>query len=148
MFLLENSFLVNPSSSLLLLFRYDACLEVTGSDHKPVRCIFNVEMAHIDELIKRQAFGDIINSNEQVRSMLSEFNNIPETVVSTNDIKLQKGEVPLLQITNNSEKDISIFCIICEGQFTVKEEKQASELCPRISFGFPQWIKVCIICAF
>ncbi|KAM0935796.1 putative inositol-polyphosphate 5-phosphatase transcription factor WD40-like family [Dioscorea sansibarensis] len=121
---------------------YDACLEVTGSDHKPVRCIFNVEMAHIDELIKRQAFGDIINSNEQVRSMLSEFNNIPETVVSTNDIKLQKGEVPLLQITNNSEKDISIFCIICEGQFTVKEEQQASELCPRISFGFPQWIKV------
>ncbi|CAL9765758.1 unnamed protein product [Musa acuminata subsp. burmannicoides] len=39
-------------SSIML---YEACMNVTDSDHKPVRCIFCVEIARVDESIRRQS---------------------------------------------------------------------------------------------
>ncbi|WCJ38927.1 Type II inositol polyphosphate 5-phosphatase 15 [Euphorbia peplus] len=47
------------------ILQYDACMDVTDSDHKPVRCIFSVDIARIDESVRRQEFGDIMNSNEE-----------------------------------------------------------------------------------
>lgn len=117
-------------------------MDVTDSDHKPVRCIFNVEIARVDELIRRQEYGEIIASNEKISSMLEEFSIIPETIVSTNNIILQNQETTILRITNKSEKDKAAFEIICEGQSTVKEDGNASELCSRASFGFPLWLEV------
>ncbi|XP_065873239.1 type II inositol polyphosphate 5-phosphatase 15 isoform X2 [Euphorbia lathyris] len=124
------------------ILQYDACMDVTDSDHKPVRCIFSVDIARVDESVRRQEFGDIMKSNEQVRCIVEEQSKIPETIVSTNNIILQNGDTALLRITNKCVKNDALFEIICEGQSTINEDGQASDHHPRGSFGFPQWLQV------
>ncbi|PSR98150.1 Type II inositol polyphosphate 5-phosphatase [Actinidia chinensis var. chinensis] len=122
--------------------QYEACMDVTDSDHKPVRCIVSTEIARVDESIRRQEFGEIIVSNENIRCMLEELCKVPETIVSTNNIILQNQDTSVLRITNKCGKDKALFEIICEGQSTVKEDGQASNHHPRGSFGFPRWLEV------
>lgn len=121
---------------------YEACMDVTDSDHKPVRCVFSVEIARVDESIRRQEFGEIIGSNENIRFMLEELRKVPETIVSTNNIILQNKDTSILRITNKCVKDKAIFEIVCEGQSSIKENGQASNHRPRGSFGFPRWLEV------
>ncbi|RZR71480.1 hypothetical protein BHM03_00005381 [Ensete ventricosum] len=121
---------------------YEACMDVTDSDHKPVRCIFSVEIAHADELIKRQEYGQIIASNEKIRSFLEESCAIPEITVSTNNIILQNQDTSILRITNKCEKYKAVFQIVAEGHSNIQGSANASELCARCSFGFPFWLEV------
>ncbi|KAA8532178.1 hypothetical protein F0562_006680 [Nyssa sinensis] len=129
-------------SRLILFDRYEACMDVTESDHKPVRCKLNVEIAHVDRSVRRLEFGKIIKSNDQIRSLLENFCYVPETVVNTNSIILQNQDASTLRINNKSGKDKAVFRIVCEGQSTVKEDEQASDYRPRGSFGFPHWLEV------
>ncbi|KAI9198711.1 hypothetical protein LWI28_021011 [Acer negundo] len=124
------------------ILQYEACMDVTDSDHKPVRCIFSVDVARVDESIKRQEFGDIMGSNEKIKLILEELRQIPETIVSTNNIIFQNQDTSILRITNKCGKKDAFYEIICEGQSTVKEDGQASDHLPRGSFGFPRWLEV------
>ncbi|WOL16129.1 type I inositol polyphosphate 5-phosphatase 13-like [Canna indica] len=121
---------------------YEACMDVTDSDHKPVRCIFCVEIAHPDELIRRQEYGEIIASNDRIRSSLEESCAVPETIVSTNNIILQNQETSTLRITNKCDKYKAVFQIICIGQSNINGDGDSSELLARCSFGFPIWLEV------
>ncbi|OAY34181.1 type II inositol polyphosphate 5-phosphatase 15 isoform X2 [Manihot esculenta] len=125
-----------------LISQYDACMDVTDSDHKPVRCIFSVDIARVDESVRRREFGDIMKSNEEIRHRLKEQSEIPETIVSTNNIILQNQDTTILRITNKCGKNNALFEIICEGQSTINEDGQASDHHPRGSFGFPRWLQV------
>ncbi|KAJ4960254.1 hypothetical protein NE237_020164 [Protea cynaroides] len=124
------------------IFQYEACMDVTDSDHKPVRCKYCVDIAHVDESIKRQEFGEILGSNETIKSMLEELYDVPETTVSTNNIILQNQDTSILRITNKSMKDKAMFEIMCLGQSTVNDDGQASEHRPISSLGFPRWLEV------
>lgn len=124
------------------ILQYEACMDVTDSDHKPVRCIFSVDIARVDESVRRQEFGEIIGSNKRIRHMLEELCKIPDTIVSTNNIILQNQDTSILRITNKSGKYEALFEIICEGQSTIKEGGLASDHQPRGSFGFPRWLEV------
>ena len=128
--------------SFLRLSRYEACMDVTDSDHKPVRCIFSVEIARVDESLRRQEFGEIIESNGKIKQLREELCRIPEAIMSTNNIILQNQDVSILRITNKSGRTKALFEIICEGQSTIKDDGQASDHRPRGSFGFPQWLEV------
>ncbi|KAK4349348.1 hypothetical protein RND71_032103 [Anisodus tanguticus] len=123
-------------------YLYEACMEVTESDHKPVRCKFNVEIAHVDRSVRRQLFGKIFQENEKIKSLLDEFRYIPETLVSTSQIVLQNEDTYNLRISSRSKEDKFFFQITCGGQSTIKEDEQASEYRPRASFGFPRWLEV------
>ncbi|THF96886.1 hypothetical protein TEA_022087 [Camellia sinensis var. sinensis] len=112
------------------------------SDHKPVRCKLNVEIARVDRSVRREEFGKVMKSNDKIRSLLQELCFVPETVVSTNYIILQNQDTSILKITNKSGADNAIFQIICEGQSTIKEDEQPTEYYPRASFGFPRWLEV------
>ncbi|XP_022744557.1 type II inositol polyphosphate 5-phosphatase 15 isoform X2 [Durio zibethinus] len=122
--------------------KYESCMDVTDSDHKPVICIFSVEIARIDESVRRQEFGDIMRSNEEVRGKLEELCKIPETIVSTNNIILQDQDTAILRITNKCMESYAWFEIVCQGESTIKDDGQASDHHPRGSFGFPQWLQV------
>jgi len=122
--------------------RYDACMDVTDSDHKPVRCIFSIDIAKVDESVRRQEFGDIMKSNEEIRYIIDELCKIPETIVSTNNIILQNQDTTILRITNKCGENYALFEIICEGQSIIDEDGQASDHHPRGSYGFPQWLEV------
>ncbi|GAV67148.1 Exo_endo_phos domain-containing protein [Cephalotus follicularis] len=126
-------------SSILL---YEACMDVTESDHKPVRCKFHVQIAHADRSVRRQEFGEIIRYNEKVRAILDELRHAPEATLSTDSIVLQNQDTSILRITNKSADDKAIFKIICEGQTTVQDDGDASDHRPRGSFGFPRWLEV------
>ncbi|CAA6654072.1 unnamed protein product [Spirodela intermedia] len=122
--------------------QYDACMDVTDSDHKPVRCIFNVDIARADELTRRQEFGEIMMSNEKITSLLEEVCTVPETIVSTNSIILQNQDVTILRITNISETEKAMFEIACERQSAIMEDGFATDHSARGAFGFPQWLEV------
>ncbi|XP_071921675.1 type II inositol polyphosphate 5-phosphatase 15-like [Coffea arabica] len=124
------------------VLQYEACMDVTDSDHKPVRCIFSVEIARVDESLRRQEFGEIIESNGKIKQLREELCRIPEAIMSTNNIILQNQDVSILRITNKSGRTKALFEIICEGQSTIKDDGQASDHRPRGSFGFPQWLEV------
>ncbi|RZC71364.1 hypothetical protein C5167_034543 [Papaver somniferum] len=115
---------------------------LADSDHKPVRCIFSVDVAQTDDSIRRQEFGKIIESNQKIKSLLGELCKVPETIVSTNNIILQNKDTSLLRVTNKSGKDEAVFEIVCEGQSTIKEDGETSDPCTRGSFGFPRWLEV------
>ena len=117
-------------------------MDVTDSDHKPVICIFSVEIAHIDESVRRQEFGDIMRSNEEVTCKLEELCKIPETIVSTNNIILQNQDTSILRITNKCMESNALFEIVCQGESTIKDDGLASDHHPRGSFGFPRWLQV------
>lgn len=124
------------------VLQYEACMDVTDSDHKPVRCIFNVEVARVDEPKRRKLFGEIIKSNKKIRNILKEQSNVPDAIMSTNNIILQDDDKSILRITNKCGEDKALFRVICEGQCTIKDGKQASSHQPRGSFGFPRWLEV------
>ena len=117
-------------------------MEVTDSDHKPVRCKFNLQISHADRSVRRKEFGDIIKSNEKVRSIFEELLYVPETIVSTNSIVLQNQESSVLCITNKCVKDVATFKIISEGQSSIKNEGDQRDYLPRGAFGFPRWLEV------
>jgi len=117
-------------------------MDVTDSDHKPVRCIFTVDIARVDESIRRQELGEILGSNEKIKYVLEELCKIPETIISTNNIILQNQDTSILRITNKCGKNDAFFEIICEGESSIKEDGQASDHCPRGSFGYPRWLEV------
>ncbi|ONK72533.1 uncharacterized protein A4U43_C04F20400 [Asparagus officinalis] len=124
------------------IMQYEASMDATDSDHKPVRCIFNVEIARVDESIRRKEFGQVILSNEKIKSLLVECCTVPDTIVSTNNIILQNSEKSILRITNKCEKYKATFEVICEGQYTIKEDGDTSDLSAKGSFGFPHWLQV------
>ncbi|XP_066397499.1 type I inositol polyphosphate 5-phosphatase 13-like [Miscanthus floridulus] len=121
---------------------YVACMDVTESDHKPVRCTFSVDIARVDELIRRQEYGEIIESNEKVRSLFQDACFVPDTTVSISEITLENQENVVFQITNKCETSKAAFEILCDGQSTKKEDGTKSELLPRASFCFPLWLEV------
>lgn len=143
---MNNSYNINPYDHLfseaLFLFRYEACMDVTDSDHKPVRCIFSVELARVDEPKRRKLFGEIMTSNKKIRRILEEQCNVPDAILSTNNIILQDSDMSVLRITNKSGEDKALFKVICEGQCTIKDRKQGSSHHPRGSYGFPRWLEV------
>ncbi|KAK1426419.1 hypothetical protein QVD17_15090 [Tagetes erecta] len=120
---------------------YEACMDVVESDHKPVRCKFKVQIAHVDRSIRRQEFGKIYMSNEKIRSIREELRCVPEISLSTNKIVLQSQETHSLTITNKSNKDDAIFQILCEGMTAITDGEEP-EYRQRGSFGFPRWIEV------
>lgn len=117
-------------------------MDVTDSDHKPVRCIFSTEIARVDESIQRQEFGEILGSNEKIKRLLKELCKIPETIISTNNIILQNQDTMILRITNKCSDNNAFFEIICEGQTTLSEDQKVSNHQLRGSFGFPRWLEV------
>ncbi|KAL4561252.1 hypothetical protein LXL04_033415 [Taraxacum kok-saghyz] len=123
------------------IFLYEACMDVIESDHKPVRCKFKVQVAHVDRSVRRQEFGKIFKSNAKIKSIREELRCVPETSLNTNKIELQNSDTRPLSITNKSNKDDAIFQIICDGHSAVKD-KEEPEYRYKGSFGFPRWIEV------
>ena len=116
-------------------------MDVTDSDHKPVRCKFDVQIAHVDRSVRRKEFGRIFRTNEKIQSMLKESSYVPETSVSADNIVLQNQDTFNLRIVNKSADDSATFRIVCEAHSSAKSEEQPDYL-PRRSFGFPRWLEV------
>jgi hypothetical protein len=142
MLLLINNLSIRDNMLFFSFGRYEACMDVTDSDHKPVRCTFSVDIARVDELTRRQEYGKIIESNKKVCGLLQESHFVPDTIMSTNNIILENSEDVVLRITNNSETNKAAFEILCEGQWTRKQDGTRYEILRRASFGFPFWLEV------
>ncbi|XP_024928854.3 type I inositol polyphosphate 5-phosphatase 12 isoform X2 [Ziziphus jujuba] len=123
------------------ILQYEARMDVTDSDHKPVRCKFSVQICYVDRSVRRKEFGEIFTGNETIQSLLKDSYYVPETIVNTDNIMLQNQDTFSLRITNKCSKDIAIFKIICQGQSTIKDGEDR-EYHPRGCFGFPRWLEV------
>ncbi|KAL0359292.1 UNVERIFIED_CONTAM: Type I inositol polyphosphate 5-phosphatase 12 [Sesamum angustifolium] len=124
------------------IYQYEARMDVIESDHKPVRCKLNVDIAYIDKSVRRQEFGRILHTNDAIKGYLEALRFVPETTVSTNQISLQNQDTFNLKITNRSGEETVFFHIVCEGHCTIKEEEAAPDYKPRGSLSFPRWLEV------
>ncbi|XP_051126488.1 type I inositol polyphosphate 5-phosphatase 12-like isoform X1 [Andrographis paniculata] len=124
------------------ILQYGACMDVTESDHKPVRCKFNLDISHVDRSVRRLEYGKILQSNDAVRSNLESLRFVPETTANTNRIVLHNQETVNLKIANKSREDPVFYRVICAGQSTIKEDEMPSEYRARGSLGFPRWLQV------
>ncbi|CAN4095624.1 unnamed protein product [Withania somnifera] len=124
------------------ILQYDACMEVTDSDHKPVRCKFNVEVSRVDRSVRRQEFGKVFQYNDKIKSLLEKLRYIPEVAVSTSQIFLQNQETLSLIITNRSRQENAFFQITCQDQSAINKDEQTSGCRPRGFFFFPRWLEV------
>ncbi|KAH6809309.1 Endonuclease/exonuclease/phosphatase family protein [Perilla frutescens var. frutescens] len=122
--------------------QYEACMDVVESDHKPVRCKLNLDIAHVDKSVRRQEFGKILKSNEEIRSSIDALRFVPETTVSTNSIELQNQDTFNLKITNRSGEEYVFYRIACEGLCTIKDDVATPEYRLRGCLGFPRWLEV------
>ncbi|KAJ6289560.1 hypothetical protein OIU76_025390 [Salix suchowensis] len=50
------------------IIQYEACMDVIESDHKPVRCKFHVQVAHVDRSVRRQEFGEVVRTQSSCES--------------------------------------------------------------------------------
>jgi len=105
-------------------------MEATDSDHKPVKCVFNLDIAHVDKQTMRQKYGEIMTSNKEVS--LQGLEPFPEVNISTNDIILQDQNPSVVKLHNRSTKELACFEII--GQTPNSSGTPFS--------GFPSWLKV------
>ena len=126
--------LLHTCCQLICLFfcRYDSCMEATDSDHKPVKCVFNLDVAHVDKQTLRQKYGEIMTSNKKVLYLLQGLEAFPEVNISTNDIILQDQNLSVVKLQNRSTKELACFEII--GQTPNSSGTPFS--------GFPSWLKV------
>lgn len=120
-------------------------MDVTESDHKPVRCKIHANIAHTDKSVRRQEMGKIVKSNEKLRSMFEELKLVPETSVSTNSILLQSQDTFIFTITNKSNSSRAIFNILCKGQTIGRDDGEDPENHSRGTFGLPRWLEVFIL---
>lgn len=107
-------------------------MEATDSDHKPVKCLFNLDVARVDKQTMRQKYGEIMSSNKKVLHLLQGLKASPEANVSTNDIILQDQTPYVLKLQNRSQEDRACFEIT--GQAPTSSGTDSA--------GFPTWLKV------
>ena len=125
--------LLHACCQLICYFcRYDSCMEATDSDHKPVKCVFNLDVAHVDKQTMRQKYGEIMTSNKKVLYLLQGLEAFPEVNISTKDIILQDQNPSVVKLQNRSTKELACFEII--GQTPNSSGTPFS--------GFPSWLKV------
>lgn len=145
--------LVRDSNSccVFVCCRYDACIEASDSDHKPVRCLLDVDLAVIDEAGRRREFGDIMQRDQKVLAFVERCNVIPHTRLERNKIMLEGHSISTVLLTNDSKRSWTTFTVHCEGLHYNNEcpcqsyddrERTSSQYFSRGAYGFPQWLQV------
>jgi hypothetical protein len=126
-------------------------MEVLDSDHKPVRCVLDVDLATMDESARRREYGKILKVNPKVRALLAQCNVIPLITLNTNLITLQDCTPSFMHITNVSRSSTATFIVHCDGEpLTGKcpcghhnnDQHTSKPRSVRGNYGFPQWLKV------
>ncbi|XP_024524008.1 type II inositol polyphosphate 5-phosphatase 15 [Selaginella moellendorffii] len=121
---------------------YDSCMDALDSDHKPVRCLLNVDIAVINEAARRRAFCELMLNNPHVQKWMDQLNSVPETVVSTNKIILEDGVPSILKAINESSRQCVVFELRCEGDPAEATVSAAARVTVRAGFGLPPWLQV------
>lgn len=111
-------------------------MEATDSDHKPVKCILNVDIAHVDERVRRREFGEIISTNTKVKGLLEELKIVPEFSVSTNSVNLHNEDIFVVRVVNKNRREKAVFDIFSADALSPSGEHQYKR-----GF-FPKWLKV------
>lgn len=117
---------------LVIMFsRYDSCMEATDSDHKPIKSVFNLDIAYVDKQTMRQKYVELMSSNNKVVHLLQELEAFPGVNINNSNIILQDRNPSVVKLQNRTEV-IACFEII----------GQAPNLSSTHFSAFPAWLKV------
>lgn len=144
-----SSFLIDVS--VFLSCRYDACMEALDSDHKPVQCLLDVDLAILDEAARRREYGDIMMNDQKVLGYLEQSNVMPQTRVNRNSIVFENSKADLI-VTNDSKLSNTTFMVRCDGLYIGEDCPCGNHRSNKTSTnkanilrggnGFPQWLQV------
>ncbi|XP_052144565.1 type II inositol polyphosphate 5-phosphatase 15-like [Oryza glaberrima] len=110
---------------------YDSCMEATDSDHKPIKSVFNLDIAYVDKQTMRQKYVELMSSNNKVVHLLQELEAFPGVNINNSNIILQDRNPSVVKLQNRTEV-IACFEII----------GQAPNLSSTHFSAFPAWLKV------
>ncbi|KAI5066836.1 hypothetical protein GOP47_0017364 [Adiantum capillus-veneris] len=125
---------------------YEACMEAIESDHKPVSCLLDVQVAVINEAARRWEYGRFLRTDAEALALQKRINNVPQTAVHTNNVLLVNRTKFILKISNNSTEEMALFSIQSEGEplaLTLNNQviEQREGACTS-STGLPLWLQV------
>ncbi|GJM85014.1 hypothetical protein PR202_ga00741 [Eleusine coracana subsp. coracana] len=86
---------------------YDSCMEASDSDHKPVKCVFNLDITHVDKQTMRQKYGEIMSSNKKLLYLLQGLEALPEVNIGASGIILQDQSPSTVKLENRSTIEVS-----------------------------------------
>ncbi|MCO5564679.1 hypothetical protein L7F22_018346 [Adiantum nelumboides] len=125
---------------------YEACMEAIESDHKPVSCLLDVQVAVINEAARRWEYGRFLRNDPGALALQKQIDNVPEVAVQTNSVLLVNKARSFIKISNASTKEMALFSIQSEGDplglssnRQVIEERQGA--CTKCT-GLPLWLQV------
>ncbi|KAJ7562619.1 hypothetical protein O6H91_03G077500 [Diphasiastrum complanatum] len=122
---------------------YNSCMEVADSDHKPIWCMLNIDLAAVDEAARRRQLGEVMCKNVQIRNFFGQLDTVPEIVVNTEKIILEDGTHPVLKVSNESRHHLTTFSVHCEGNPNLRKDSQRMLAEGFIGgYGFPGWLQV------
>lgn len=128
---------------------YSAVMDAVESDHKPVSCLFDVEIAVINEAARRWEYGKFMRTDPEFSSFRKELDIVPGTVVNTNNLKLVDWNMSVLTVTYECGNNLALFNIYCEGKPTGascpckgNHSDEAKNKSWRGCRGFPSWLQV------
>eukprot|EP00850_Spirogloea_muscicola_P011526 SM000072S21160 [mRNA] locus=s72:58403:64831:- [translate_table: standard] len=132
------------------VLRYDACMGVIDSDHKPVFCLLDVEMAVVDDAAQREQYGNVLRTDPMVVGALQQAELVPSATVSCRRLLLSGGSPSRVMIANTSPSDCAIFEICSDGDPTPTSCQCGNEdhgvlsaaKGPKAGGGLPNWLQV------
>lgn len=95
---------------------YGACMDAVESDHKPVSCLFDVQVAVINEAARRWEYGKFLRSDPEALTLQKQIDVVPETLVNTTNLKLVDRTMSVLKLSNESAEKWAIYRFHCEGE--------------------------------
>ncbi|KAL0383819.1 UNVERIFIED_CONTAM: Type I inositol polyphosphate 5-phosphatase 12 [Sesamum calycinum] len=81
------------------IYQYEARMDVIESDHKPVRCKLNVDIAYIDKSVRRQEFGRILHTNDAIKGYLEALRFVPETTATAPSRRKKRLRLQIKRLT-------------------------------------------------
>lgn len=115
------------------------------SDHKPVSCLLDVQVAVINEAARRWEYGRFLRTDPEALTMQKQINIVPETVVHMNNVVLVNRTKATLEISNESAEETALFSIHCEGEpIGSLSQNQLFER-KHGTCGLPFWLQVRVV---
>eukprot|EP00250_Pteridium_aquilinum_P020734 c24924_g1_i1 orf=742-3144(-) len=127
-------------------FWYESCMMAVESDHKPVSCLLDVQVAVINEAARRWEYGRFLRTDPEALKIQKQIDIVPETVVHTNNIVLVNRTKSVLKISNECADKMALYSIHVEGEpiglllqnHTAERKRMPCTWC----CGLPVWLQV------
>ena len=102
---------------------YDSFMEAVDSDHKPVGCLLECQVAITQEAKQRRLYGRLLTTVPELKAVQLAAATLPPTAVSAQSVLLEGRQSCVVKLANLSDGDVAVFEVCSEGVGRKKGEE-------------------------